>query len=195
MALNPGVDKNVSAVYHTATIGSAEVLLEALLGYDPSIQPLTPLLIARTEGNPFFLEESVRALVEAGVLVGPPVVYRLAQAGLAEQVNRLAYHALRGEVWNKALTYCQQVGDKAMARSAYREVVGYFEQALNALPHLPEERHTLEQAIDLRLALCAVLHTSGDFSRPQGIIPRTCPIPVPYFLLGSTASLCTLSSH
>ena len=32
--------------------------------------PLKELLIRRTEGNPFFAEESVRSLVEAGVLVG-----------------------------------------------------------------------------------------------------------------------------
>ena len=50
-----------------------------LLGDDPSLAPLTPLLIARTEGNPFFLEESVRTLVETGVLVGTPGAYRLVQ--------------------------------------------------------------------------------------------------------------------
>ena len=44
--------------------------LQALLGDDPSLAPLKQLLIARTEGNPFFLEESVRTLVETGVLVG-----------------------------------------------------------------------------------------------------------------------------
>ena len=37
-------------------------------------------LLERTEGNPFFLEESVRTLVESGVLVGEPGAYRLAQA-------------------------------------------------------------------------------------------------------------------
>jgi class 3 adenylate cyclase len=59
---------------------SADVFLQALLGDDPSLAPLTHLLIARTEGNPFFLEESVRTLVETGVLVGEPGAYRLAQA-------------------------------------------------------------------------------------------------------------------
>ena len=49
---------------------SADEFLQALLGDDPSLAPLTQLLIARTEGNPFFLEESVRTLVETGVLVG-----------------------------------------------------------------------------------------------------------------------------
>jgi len=84
---------------------------------------------------------------------------------LAEQVERLAHHALRGEVWDKALAYCQQAGEKALTRSAYREAVGYFEQALSALPHLPEHRDTREQAIDLRLALRTALQTSGNLGR------------------------------
>ena len=54
--------------------------MQALLGDGPSLAPLKQLLIARTEGNPFFLEESVRTLVETGVLVGEPGTYRLAQA-------------------------------------------------------------------------------------------------------------------
>src|SRR5262249_51722330 len=82
---------------------------------------------------------------------------------LAEQVERLAHHALQGEVWAKALVYCRQAGEKALAQSAYREAVGSFEQALRALPHLPETRATREQAIDLRLALRTALFPSGDF--------------------------------
>jgi class 3 adenylate cyclase/tetratricopeptide (TPR) repeat protein len=260
---------------------SAQALLQALLGDDANLAPLPPLLIARTEGNPFFLEESVRTLVETGVLIGEPGAYRLAQAlptihvpatvqavlaaridrlapeekrllqtaavvgtevplpllhaiaevpeevlhrGLAhvqaaeflyetrlfperaftfkhalthevaygsllqerrrvlharivealealagdrvaEQIERLAHHALRGEVWDKALAYCRQAGEKAMARSAYREAVGSFEQALSALPPLPETRDTHEQAIDLRLALRSALLPSGDSGR------------------------------
>jgi class 3 adenylate cyclase/tetratricopeptide (TPR) repeat protein len=260
---------------------SAQALLQALLGDDASLVPLTPLLIARTEGNPFFLEESVRTLVETGLLVGKPGAYRLAQPldtlhvpatvqavlaaridrlppedkrllqtaavigtevplpvlqaiaecpeaelhrglahlqaaeflyetrlfpdqtytfkhalthevaygsllqerrrvlharivealeglapdRLAEQVERLAHHALRGEVWDKALAYCRQAGEKAMTQSAYREAVEYFEQALRALPHLPETRATREQAIDLRFALRHALMPSGDLGR------------------------------
>jgi class 3 adenylate cyclase/predicted ATPase len=59
---------------------SAEVVLDALLGHDPGLAPLKRLLITRTEGNPFFLEESARTLIETGVLVGEPGAYRLAQA-------------------------------------------------------------------------------------------------------------------
>ena len=260
---------------------SADAFLHALLGDDPSLVPLKQLLIERTGGNPFFLEESVRTLVETGVLVGEPGAYRLVQAlptiqvpatvhavlaaridrlppeekhllqtaavigtevplpllqaiaelheaalhrglthlqaaeflyetrlfpdhaytfkhalthevaygsllqerrrvlharivealerlapdRLAEQVERLAHHALRGEVWDKALAYGRQAGEKALARSAHREAVGYFEQALSALPHLPEQRDTREQAIDLRLALRSALLPSGDLGR------------------------------
>ena len=259
----------------------ADELLQALMGTDPSLAALTPLLIARTEGNPFFLEESVQTLVETQVLVGERGAYRLAQPlaslqmpatvqavlaaridrlppeekrllqtaavignevplpllqaiaelpeaalqrGLAhlqaaeflyetrlfpereytfkhalthevaygsllqerrralharivtalealtgdrvaEQVEPLAHHALRGEVWDKALAYCRQAGEKAMARSAHREAVGSFEQALSVLPHLPETRDTREQAIDLRLALRSALSPSGNFER------------------------------
>jgi class 3 adenylate cyclase/tetratricopeptide (TPR) repeat protein len=260
---------------------SVQALLQALLGDAASLAPLTPLLIARTEGNPFFLEESVRTLVETGILVGEPGAYRLAQSldalhvpatvqavlaaridrlppeekrllqtaavigtevplpvlqaiaevpeaelhralahlqaaeflyetqlfpdqaytfkhalthevaygsllqerrrllharivealeelapdRLTEQVERLAHHALRGEVWDKALAYFRQAGEKAMGRSAHSEAAGYFEQALSALAHLPQERDTREQAVDLRVALCWALRLLGDLER------------------------------
>jgi class 3 adenylate cyclase/tetratricopeptide (TPR) repeat protein len=81
---------------------------------------------------------------------------------LIEQVEHLAHHALRGEVWDKARTYCRQAGEKAMARSAHREAAGYFAQALAALAHLPDSRTATEQAIDLRLDLRAALSILGD---------------------------------
>jgi tetratricopeptide (TPR) repeat protein len=84
---------------------------------------------------------------------------------LDEQVEHLAHHALRGEVWDKALAYSRQVGEKAMAQSAYREAVGSFEQALRALEHLPETCDTREQAINLRLALRSALQPSGASGR------------------------------
>jgi class 3 adenylate cyclase len=80
---------------------SADEVLQALLGDDPSLTPLKPLLIARTEGNPFFLEESVRTLAETGILVGERGAYRLehalqnlqvpatVQAVLAARIDRL----------------------------------------------------------------------------------------------------------
>ena len=86
----------------------------------------------------------------------------LAGDRLDDQVDRLAQHALRGEVWDKALAYGRQAGDKAQARSAYREAVVCYEQALTALEHTPDSRATTEQAIDLRLGLRATLNVLGE---------------------------------
>jgi class 3 adenylate cyclase/tetratricopeptide (TPR) repeat protein len=259
----------------------AEELLQALLGHDASLQPLKQRLIERTEGNPFFLEESVWTLAETKTLVGERGAYRVVQvlpsiqvpatvqavlaaridrlpaeekhllhaaavigrdvpfrilqaiAGgpeeairlslahlqaaeflyemhlfpehvytfkhtlthevaygslllerrrvlharivevlegivgdrVAEEVERLAHHSVRGEVWDKALAYLRQAGEKALARSAHREAVGYFEQALSALHHLSEQRDMRAQAIDLRLALRSALRPLGDSGR------------------------------
>jgi tetratricopeptide (TPR) repeat protein len=84
---------------------------------------------------------------------------------LGDQIERLAYHAFRGEVWDKATAYFRQAGAKALARSAYNETAVCFEQALEALEHLPESRDTLEQGIDLRLDLRAALIPPGEFER------------------------------
>jgi class 3 adenylate cyclase/tetratricopeptide (TPR) repeat protein len=260
---------------------SAEELLHALLGEDRTLAPLTRMLIARTEGNPFFLEESVRTLVETEVLSGERGAYRMAKAPeawqipataqailaaridrlppedkrllqtasvvgkdvpfallqaiadmpedhlrwglahlqsaeflyetslfpdleytfkhalthdvtygsllqdrrralhgrivaaierlyparLAEHVEPLAHHAFRGDLWEKAVTYLRQAGTKAAMRSAYREAVACFEQALVALKHRPENREVLEQAVDLRLDLRNALYPLGEFER------------------------------
>jgi tetratricopeptide (TPR) repeat protein len=93
------------------------------------------------------------------------ILEALSPERLAEEVDRLAHHAMRGEVWDKAVTYCRQAGARAVARAAYREAVAYFEQALAALTQLPEHRDTLAQAIDLRLDLHIVLQPLGEHVR------------------------------
>src|SRR6266542_1353623 len=56
---------------------STTELLGALLGDEPGLAPLKELLVKR--GNPFFVEETVRTLVETKVLAGERGQYRLAQ--------------------------------------------------------------------------------------------------------------------
>ncbi|HXV82034.1 MAG TPA: AAA family ATPase, partial [Candidatus Binatia bacterium] len=262
---------------------SAEELLSSVLGEASDLLPIKRLLIQRTEGNPFFLEESVRTLVETQALAGERGSYRLTktvesiqvpatvQAVLAaridrlspeeksllqsasvigdyvpfnllqaivempeaelrrclghlqaaeflyeanvfpeieytfkhgltyqvaynsilqdrrralharivdavetlyrdritEQIERLAHHALRGEVWQKAVTYLRQAGQKASARSANREATQYFQQALDALAHLPENHQTLEQAIAIRVDLGPPLRTIVNLPSPE----------------------------
>jgi tetratricopeptide (TPR) repeat protein len=72
-----------------------------------------------------------------------------------------------------AVTYLHQVGVKALARSANREAVSRFEQALTALRHLPEIRETQEQAIDLRFGLRTALFPLGEFERIVGCLRET----------------------
>jgi class 3 adenylate cyclase/pimeloyl-ACP methyl ester carboxylesterase len=57
----------------------ADDLLDALLGTAPLLAPLKALLKERTEGNPLFIEESVRTLAETGALIGERGAFRLAQ--------------------------------------------------------------------------------------------------------------------
>src|SRR5262249_27870560 len=115
---------------------------------------------------------------------------------VAEQVERLAHHALRGELWDKALLYCRQAGEKAIGRSAYREAVGYFEQALAALEHLPASRAITEQAIDIRLGMRTALNPLGDLGRALTYLYEADAIAVTLDdprRLGQIA--CFLSSH
>ena len=88
----------------------------------------------------------------------------------SQYLEQLAYHAVRGDRWAEAAVYSRRAGEKAMARSAHREAVGYFEQAMHALAHVPETRDTREQAIDGRLALRSALHPCGELRRAMACV-------------------------
>jgi class 3 adenylate cyclase/tetratricopeptide (TPR) repeat protein len=257
---------------------SLAALLQALLGSNPNLQILKNFLMQRASGNPFFVEEIVRALVDTGVIEGARSNYRLAKpfasheipptvqavlaaridalpaaekrllqeasvighdvlfallraisglpedelrgllddvqaseflyatqlfpdlqytfthslthdvtyngvllerrrdiharivdaieklyAGqLGEQVERLAHHAVRGDLKEKAVHYLRQSGVKAAARSALTDAQACFEQALDILKTQPESRSTLEQGFEVRLELRPVLRQLGE---------------------------------
>ena len=88
---------------------------------------------------------------------------RLYPERLTEHVERLAHHAYDGELWDRAARYLRQAAKKAFARSANREAVVWFDQALTAIDHLPESRELREQAIDLRFDLRNALQPLGEF--------------------------------
>jgi len=81
---------------------------------------------------------------------------------LGEQIERLAHHALRGEVREKAVHYLRQAGLKAAARWALRDTRGWLEQALGVLAVLPESPSTLEQGFEIRLELRPTLNLLGE---------------------------------
>jgi class 3 adenylate cyclase/tetratricopeptide (TPR) repeat protein len=98
------------------------------------------------------------------------IIERLYPDRLPEHLDRLAHHAFKGEVWEKALTYLRQAGAKAFARSSNLEALAYFEQALTALTHLPETHKTLEQAIDVRFDLRNALFPLAEYGRIEGYL-------------------------
>jgi class 3 adenylate cyclase/tetratricopeptide (TPR) repeat protein len=96
-------------------------------------------------------------------LVG--AIERLHANRLGEQIERLAHHAVRGEVWEKAVAYLRQAGTRAAARSANQAAVEWFEQALSALHEMPETRETQEQSVDVRLELRYAHWASGELGK------------------------------
>jgi DNA-binding winged helix-turn-helix (wHTH) protein/tetratricopeptide (TPR) repeat protein len=88
------------------------------------------------------------------------VIEHLYPERLAEQIERLAHHAVRGELWEKAVGYL-----KAEARSSLQDARRWFEEALAVLEKLPESRSTLEQGFDIRLELRPVLIRLAEAQR------------------------------
>ena len=89
-------------------------------------------------------------------------IERLHADRLDEHVERLAHHSRQGAVWDKAVRYLHQAATKAYLRSANREAATYFEQALDALPRLPETLDTIAQSLDLRFDLRNALVPLGE---------------------------------
>jgi class 3 adenylate cyclase/tetratricopeptide (TPR) repeat protein len=92
-------------------------------------------------------------------------IERIYSGRIGELVERLADHALRGGLQEKAVTYLRQAGTKAADREAYPEAVILFEQALEALEGLPQSNEAVQKAIDIRFDIRNVLQPLGDRDR------------------------------
>jgi class 3 adenylate cyclase/tetratricopeptide (TPR) repeat protein len=120
-------------------------LLRELLGADPSLAGLAEHVAGRTRGNPFFIEEVVRTLVEGGRLAGARGAYRLVgttaeieipptvQAVLAARIDRLGDR-------DKQVLHTAAVVGKQFAEPVLRRVAALPE------PELVEALHTLSAA-------------------------------------------------
>jgi DNA-binding SARP family transcriptional activator len=142
-----------------AHLQDAELLYETRLFPNPEYAFRHALTHEVAYGS--FLEETRRTLhariVEA--------IEQLHAGRLTEQVERLAHHAVRGELWEKAVRYLRPAGLKAAGRSALQDARGWFEQALGVLDALPESPATLQQAFEIRLELRTVLNLLGEVGR------------------------------
>ena len=140
-------------------------LLQRATGLDEAeaaeeVEALVRRRIFRGVGERFdFVHDRVREVVHGQLLRPRRVLLHAAVAGALEglragrpdeYVERLAYHTFRGELWEKAVVYGQRAGGVAADRSASGPAGVCFDQALEALARLPENRERLEQAIELR---------------------------------------------
>jgi tetratricopeptide (TPR) repeat protein len=160
-------ERSRSLLATAAVIGRAFdfILLRDAAGLDDAtaaeeIEALARRRVLRVSGERFdFVHDQVREVVYDQLL--PPrrallhasvalAIERLYPGDLVEQTEQLAHHALRGELWEKAVVYGRQAGHVAAERSASAQAGAHYEDALQALARLPESRQTLEWAIDLR---------------------------------------------
>jgi tetratricopeptide (TPR) repeat protein len=89
----------------------------------------------------------------------------LAAGRLDEHIERLADHAEKGAIWDKAVEYLQRSGLKAFSLYANADAARFFERALAVLKKLPETPDNLRQAVDLRFELRNALLPSFDTDR------------------------------
>ena len=135
-------------------------LLDALLGSDASLGPVKRLVIEQTEGNPFFIEESIRSLVETGVLAGERGAHCLAsvvqdlrvpatvQAMLAARIDRLAPE-------DKRLLQVASVVGKDVPFALLDVVADLADQALRrGLDRLQTAEFLYETGLHPELAYC-----------------------------------------
>src|SRR5262245_9656165 len=152
---------------------SAAELLAALLGPNPALAPLLQMLVKR--GNPFFLEETVRTLVETGALAGERGAYRLirpvdalqipatVQAILAARIDRLSARDKRllqaASVVGKDVAFAllhaiAELPDEELRRSLAQLQAAEFLYEARLFPDL---EHTFKHALTHEVAYGSVL--------------------------------------
>jgi predicted ATPase len=150
-------------------------MLTALLGDDAALQPLRRLIIDKTDGNPFYMEETVQVLLDEGALARngtlrltrpldelkiPPTV----QAILASRIDRLP-------AAEKDLLQTLAVMGKEFPLGLVRKVTGKTDEELERMlgdlqlgefiyeqPALPDVEYTFKHALTHEVAYGSVLN-------------------------------------
>jgi predicted ATPase/class 3 adenylate cyclase len=159
----------------------AQALLMALLGDRAALQPLEHFILAKTAGNPFFMEEMVQTLVDQGMLhhdptggmqlTAPVTSNALAALQLPPTVQgMLAARIDRLPADEKALLQTLAVLGKEFAWSLLTQVADQPDEELQRLlahlqaeefiyeqPAFPEPEYTFKHALTQEVAYNAVL--------------------------------------
>lgn len=85
-------------------------------------------------------------------------------------IEKLALHAYKGRLWRDAVRFCRSAGQRAASRSASREAANHLRKAVTALGHLPSQEASLEDAIDVRLALRTALIQLLELSAAETLV-------------------------
>src|SRR3984957_3481779 len=155
---------------------SGYAMLAALLGKDARLRQPKELVLARTEGNPFFIEESVRTLVETGVLSGTRGAYRLEQDAQTIEVPATVEAVLAARIdrlpaSEKRLLQCAAVVGKDVPMALLRAAADLSDDtlrrdlaALQAAEFLyvgrlfPDPEYTFKHALTHQVAYGSLLH-------------------------------------
>jgi len=153
----------------------AEELLTALLGHGASLNTLRRLILKKTEGNPFFMEEVVQTLAEEKVLVGVRGDYQLEKSASELQIPATVQVALAARIdrlgaEEKGLLQTLAVIGKLFPTSLIKRVVEKSEDELHRLlfqlqagefiyeqPSYPEVEYTFKHALTQEVAYNSVL--------------------------------------
>jgi len=133
------------------SLAAVDTLLAVMLGDAPEVESVKRLLIERTDGNPFFLEESVRALVDSGSLTGEPGHYRPA-AVVEPHVPATVQGVIASRIDNlppaeKYLLQCASVIGREVPLDLLEALGGLTAADLStAMRHLQEAEFLFERA-------------------------------------------------
>ena len=149
-----------------APLGPEEAgeLLTALLGNDGSLTALKRLILAKTEGTPFFMEEVVQTLAEEGVLAGETAISTIVDGlryrgypvtELAEKAtfDEVAYLLLHGELPSSAARRCATMP---------QEFLGRMMRTPEIAPRQLDSRTRRSQSNSRRLACSSAANSMGE---------------------------------
>jgi len=114
---------------------SAGELFRSLMGEDPALAPLEQLVLSRTEGNPLFIEESLRSLMDTGAFERGPSGYRLTRALDTIEIPATVQDILAARIdrlpeREKALLQLAAVVGRELSFEVLERVAGLDEPAL-----------------------------------------------------------------
>jgi DNA-binding SARP family transcriptional activator/class 3 adenylate cyclase/predicted ATPase len=130
-----------------ATLQAAEFLFETRLL--PDVEYSFKHALTREVAYATVLRERRRELHVEIVCT----IETVAHGRIDEQIERLAHHAIKGNLWEKAVRYLDRAASKAIQRSAHRQALTFLGQGLELIPKLADAHARLKIELDYQKAI------------------------------------------